>query len=386
MPQRSRTVTLLAACRASCVEVALAACAFELPAAPATGELFALQLMPAGAFLPSDDREMRVSAWRIDADIAAKVIARYNARKNPAVLDYEHQTLRTEDNGQPAPAAGWIRSLEWRPGSGLWANVELTARAAQLIAAGEYRYVSPVFAYDAASGEVLAITMAAITNNPAIDGMEPLALRAAATFGFTTDSDEDPSMNKLLAALCALLGLDADKTNEDQAVAACAALKPKLEALAQVRKELGIDEGKEVGAAELVTACTALKQRAEAGGAPDPKKYVEVSVVEALKTDIAALRSEQTGRDVGELVAAGLADGRLLEAQKDWATKLGTSDIAALRAYLDSAAPIAALRSTQTGGQQPAGGEDENGLTQAELAVCSATGIAPKEFAAAKAA
>lgn len=366
--------------------MALAACAYELPAGAVAGALVPLQLTPAGEFLPSDGREMSVPAWRIDQAIAAKVIARFNARKNLAVLDYEHQTLRTEDNGQPAPAAGWIRSIEWREGSGLWANVELTARAARHIADGEYRYVSPVFAYDADSGEILAITMAAITNNPAIDGMEPLALRAAATFGFTTDPDEDSSMNKLLAALCALLGLDATKTNEDQAVAACNALKPKLDAFAQVRKELGIDEGKEVGAAELVAACTALKEKADASATPDPKKYVEVSVVEALKTDIAALRGEHTSREVGELVAAGLADGRLLEAQKDWATKLGTSDIAALRAYLESAAPIAALRSTQTGGKQPQGGKDENGLTGEELAICSATGVDPKDFAKAKAA
>ncbi|MGE1673772.1 phage protease [Pseudomonas aeruginosa] len=33
------------------------------------------------------------------------------------------------ENGQPAPAAGFFRALEWREGQGLFAQVELTARA-----------------------------------------------------------------------------------------------------------------------------------------------------------------------------------------------------------------------------------------------------------------
>lgn len=86
---------------------------------------------------------------------------------------------------------------------------------------------------------------------------------------------------------------------------------------------------------------------------------------------------------LGELVESGLADGRLLAAQKDWATELGKKDIA-MSAYLKTAQPIAGLRASQTGGNAPAGGVDENGLTQAELAVCSATGISPKDFAAQK--
>ena len=134
----------------------------------------------------------------------------------------------------------------------------------------------------------------------------------------------------------------------------------------------------------VLAACTAIKTKAAATGEPDPSKYVGVGVVEELKGQIAALTAKQTDREVGELVESGLADGRLLAAQKDWATELGKKDIAALTAYLKTAQPIAGLRSSQTGGNAPAGGVDENGLTQAELAVCSATGISPKDFAAQK--
>lgn len=151
-----------------------AACAFALPALPAGAAMLDIQLTPASAFRPSDNREMTVDSWKIDAAIAAKVIGRFQQRKSFPVLDYEHQTLNARDNGQPAPAAGWLRQLQWREGSGLWASVDLTATAAAFVRQGEYRYVSPVFAFDPVTGEVLSILMAALTNNPAIDGMAPL--------------------------------------------------------------------------------------------------------------------------------------------------------------------------------------------------------------------
>ena len=364
--------------------VALAACAFAMPAPVDGSNTIEMQLTPAGDFRSSDGRPESVPAWRIDAEIAARVIARFSQRRNPPVLDYEHQTLRKEENGQPAPAAGWITALQWREGSGLWATVELTERAMSLIRSGEYKFVSPVFAYDANTGELLAMQMAAITNDPAIDGMEPLALRAAATFGFTNDSHEEPAMNKLLIAVLAALALGND-TTEDQAIAALSATKPKLDALDQIRKDLGLRE--DIGAAEIgtaaVAACGALRTAA-ASKEPDPSKFVPVGVVEELKKDIVALTGKQLGREVDELVNAGLADGRLLDAQKDWATSLGKSDIAALTKYLETAPTIAALTGTQTRGQPPAGGKDENGLTGEEIAICSATGVDPKDFAAAK--
>ncbi len=63
-----------------------------------------------------------------------------------------------------------------------------------MIEDGEYLYFSPVFSY-APDGTVLSILMGAITNDPAIDGMEPLARRAAATLAFTPPKRKSPWMN-----------------------------------------------------------------------------------------------------------------------------------------------------------------------------------------------
>lgn len=355
--------------------VAIAACSFKLPLSLADDGTIEMQLTPAGEFRPNDGRELPVPAWYIDAAVAERVIARFNAKNKPLVVDYEHQTLNKETNGQPAPAAAWMRALQWREGSGLWAIARPTARALAAIDAEEYRYVSPVFRFDEKTGEVLTIEMAAITNTPAIDDMQALSLRAAATFAFHTDTEDHP-MNALLAAILAALKLP-DTTTEEQAIAACSKLGLKLATLESLTTELGVDEG---GA---LAACSALKA---ASAKPDPTKFVPLSAVEEIRGQLAALSAERTNEKVTALVEQGLADGRLLPALKDWATDLGKSDIAALNKYLASAPAIAALSQTQTKGRKPDGDQvrDEHGLDAGELAVCSMTGISPKDYAAAK--
>lgn len=355
--------------------VAVAACSFLLPLTVADDGTIEMQLTPAGEFRPNDGRELPVSAWHIDAAVAQRVIDRFNAKKTPPVVDYEHQTLHKETNGQPAPAAAWMRALQWREGSGLWAIAEPTARAAAAIDAKEYRYVSPVFRFDEKTGEVLSIEMAAITNTPAIDDMQALSLRAAATFAFHTDTEDHP-MNPLLKALLAALSLP-DTTTEEQAIAACSKLPAQLATLKSLTTELGVDEG---GA---LAACSALKT---ASAKPDPAKFVPLSALEELQGQVAALSAERNNDKVTALVDQGLADGRILPALKDWATDLGKSDIAALSKYLAGAPAIAALSQTQTQGKKPGGDQarDEHGLDAGELAVCSMTGISPKDYAAAK--
>lgn len=354
-------------------QVAVAPCFFQLPASPDEG-LVEIQATPAGAFRPRDGRKLPVDAWHMDAQIAARVIDRFRAHKTPLVIDYEHQTMLAEENGQPAPAAGFVRDMEWREGSGLWLKVELTPRARRYIAKGEYRYFSPVFRFDERTGVVLELLMGALTNNPALDGMAPLELRAAARFHL----HEDPSMNKLLLAVCTALAIpfqDRDEAEvEAAALSALETLKGRPDPLVALRQQLKLSE--DAGVEAVVAACKALQDQAQ----PDPAKFVGVEVVEDLRRQIATLSASHAARELDELIKPALEDGRLLPAQEKWARELGAKDVASLRAYLQAAQPIAALRSSQTRGMEP-GGRDEHGLTLEELAVCRATGVAPAEFA-----
>ncbi len=332
-----------------------------------------LQLTPAQDFTPADGREMDVAAWRINQAIAGRVIAAFSAQQ-PPVIDYEHQTLHKEANGQIAPAAGWMHGLRWIEGRGLFAEVELTQRARDLVAAGEYRYFSPVFEYARATGEITRILMGALTNHPAIAGMEGVNLMAAASARFTIPNPPETTVT-LLEKLLAAIGLPAN-TTEDAAVAACTAHKAQADA---ARTALQLDT---TATAEIVTAaCTSLRTAAT----PDPAKFVPVSVVEELKTSVTALTAQVQGRQVDDLIAPALADGRLLPAQESWARDLGKTNVAALTQYLKTAQPIAALTGTQTGGKDPSGGgKDSHGLTKDELAVAAACGMTPEQYSKGK--
>ena len=364
--------------------LAIAACAFSalaLEAQDAGNGRVLMQVTPAQDFTPADGREMDVPAWRINEAIAGRVIAAYNPAQ-PPVIDYEHQTLHKEANGQPAPAAGWIHGLRWLDGKGLYAEVELTQRARELVAAGEYRYFSPVFEYAKDTGDVVRVLMGALTNHPAIAGMDAINLMAAATARFGANPHPNPPETTvtLLEKLLAAIGLPAN-TTEDAAIAACTSIKAQADA---ARDALKLDG---TATAETVTAaCTSLRTAA-ASATPDPAKYVPVAVVEELKTSVAALTAQVGERQVEDLIAPALADGRLLPAQETWARDLGKTNLAALTAYLKTAQPIAALSSTQTGGKPPAGEQDKgaHGLTKDELAVAAACGLTPEAYAKGKA-
>jgi phage I-like protein len=131
------------------------------------------QLLPAGVFKSKDGRPKDAAAYVLEEHHAAALVAQFNAQKNPIAVDYEHQSILTKENGKPAPAAGWVHGLEWRPGKGLFAvQVEWTETAKAAIKANEYRYISPVFTYKPKTGEIIHLFNAALTNTPALDGME----------------------------------------------------------------------------------------------------------------------------------------------------------------------------------------------------------------------
>jgi len=95
-------------------------------------------------------------------------------------IDYEHQSF-DRYNPRPdglRPAAGWIGRLEVRD-DGLWAcDVTWTERARELLRSGEYRYFSPVIYWtDEDHSDVAALGPVALTNDPAMRGVQPLAAK-----------------------------------------------------------------------------------------------------------------------------------------------------------------------------------------------------------------
>ncbi len=400
MQKNRRSTTALAAasaiavCSAGAAQLAIAACSFVLDGSGPLGQDIGggrhlVQYTPAGKFLPADGRAMDVASWYIDAAVATEVIARHAARGQPSVIDYEHQTLHKEKNGQPAPAAGWLHALRWVEGRGLFGEVEWTEEAKTQIDAKKYRYFSPVFEYSKPEGKVLAVHMGAVTNHPGLHGLEPLSLLAAATAAFLPASQEQTTMNPLLAALLATLGLP-DTTDEKGALAALTAVGSIKDLQA---KAAAADQASQVATA----ACTALSLPADtkaetvtaaltaavAAAKPDPAKFVPVETVTAMQTQLAALTAKQQADALEAAIQPALADGRLLPAMEPWARELGKTNMAALTGYLEKQQPIAALAGSQTQGQAPAAtAKGDAALSTAELAVCSAMGMTPEQYKA----
>jgi phage I-like protein len=329
----------------------VAACLIDLP--PVAGAT--IQIFPAGEFgAPRGALKGGMGPWRINSDDAARLIARVAERANDLVVDFEHQSLLAASNGQPAPAAGWIApgALRWAVSAGLFAEVRWTERAAAMIAAGEYKYLSPVFTFDPQTGTVLDLLNVALTNNPAIDGMQPVMLAAASRFSLPTQPEEPIPMLKELREL---LQLADENPTEAQVAAATQRVKAKLD--------------------EVATEVAALKAQS-----PDPTQYAPVAALKAVQDELAALRAGALERDVADLVDPALADGRLLPAQEQWARELGQTNLAALKAFLGTAQPIAALKGSQTGGNSPAGVASDAPLAERAKAEWESTAALRAEF------
>lgn len=126
--------------------------------------------------------KQKFSITRADVEVIADNFAKRGTGN--VVLDYEHASEFPEmAQGQPVPAAGWIVGVDRQPDADgiVWGTVELTTRARKLIAAGEYKYISPVIDWgvrDRRTGEPqgATLTSAALTNRPVLDQMPAISL------------------------------------------------------------------------------------------------------------------------------------------------------------------------------------------------------------------
>lgn len=326
-----------------------------------------IRVLPDGQFDAVDGRPgnvegVKAKKWLMDAKAAQDVIAGFAARGLKLVIDYDHQTLRAEANGQPAPAAGWITALEYVAGKGLIASVEWTQDGGEAVAAREYIYLSPVFFYDKVTGSVTHLHSVALTNTPALNTLgEIAALAARADLSappHTLDFKKDLEMDK--TKILVALGLPLD-TGDDTALTALSALS--------------------AGAKTRETEIAALKANQF-----DPAKHIPLDEHKKVTAELAALKEAQDKSAHETMLKAALADARILPANEAY---WRAQPFAALSEFLKDAKPLAVLNGTQTGGTPPSGGAGGGAAAAAlaaeELAVCKSLGITPEAFAKSKA-
>ena len=149
----------------------------SLHSASLTGESLPRRVLMA----PWGAVESTNGSFIVDEESVRLAIEAFEEHGTDLPIDYEHQTLGgtySSPNGR-APAAGWIKGLESEPGVGLLARIEWTQQAERMIASKEYRYLSPVAVIRKQDRKLVAIHSAALTNKPAIRGMQPIVNREA---------------------------------------------------------------------------------------------------------------------------------------------------------------------------------------------------------------
>ena len=323
--------------------------------------------MPAGRNYGFDGRgpfEMK----NAEAVIAASIRA-----KTDLVIDRDHQTLFMP-KGTEVVAAGWIKKMEARNGE-IWGFVEWVDKASAQLAAKEYRYISPVFKTNPATGEITQIIHASLTNNPNFEltAVASADLELSAT---PTTPEEKTTMDELLKKLAALLGLAETATQEEiiERVQNLQTQAPAAEAasaeIKAIRKLLKLDAG-----ASVEEEIQAMAARIETGEIkkPDASEYVPMSVFNELKTNFADLQKEQTIKKAEDAVTAAMKAGKVSPGQKEWALEYASSNLAGFNKYVEGA-PVIVAASAEGPEGQPVKDESRK-LTKEAATVLQAMGV-----------
>jgi len=187
---------------------------------PAEGDLRPIQIIPDGATTSTK------GTIRLDASAARELVATFNADPDDLLVDYDHQSEGGEHAAPDgkAPAAGWVKKLWYEAGRGLMGLVQWTERARDMIRAGEYRHLSPSMLVQKSDGLVAVLKSIALTNTPAIKGLEPLTASARGSNDMEVMNMADNEAQTLLQELTKALSLEGTPSAVEVLKAALAAL------------------------------------------------------------------------------------------------------------------------------------------------------------------
>lgn len=341
----------------------IACCAVELDGSAPEW----IPLMSGGPLNARDGRK-----WRLDNAPAVLARSREFAGDTDLLIDYEHQAEYSEANGQPAPAAGWIKELADRDG-GIHARVEWTDRAREMIAAREYRYISPVF-YHTPAGQVTLVEGASLTNKPALD-LPALARRQRGA----------DTMNETLIKLLKLLGFSSPKEEDlPPALAKVQDLVDAQTAATENHKAVAAAAGLDADAGHDKVLAKVKALAADPGGGNDdgvdPEKFVPMDQFKPVAKQLKTLQDDRTEEKAKTAVDDAIRAGKIAPAQRDWALAYAKQNLAEFGKYVEAAPVI--LPPGEIGRTDPPPGEVI--LTAEEKAVCKQSGLSEEKYLATK--
>ena len=236
---------------------------------------------------PWGDVESTQGHFFVDGQAVAATIEQFREHGTDIPIDFEHQTLGGSYSSPDglAPAAGWIKDLIGIESVGLMADVEWTELGLEHLQKRQYRYLSPVALIRKSDRRLVGLHSAALTNKPAIVGMEALVNREDSSDQTVQIAQApDKSGFSRRAGTCGSL----DQTLEEESM---------VETLEKLRKQLDLDQRN--GARQVLVAASRR---------------------------IAELEQREEDKGAEERVSEAMAAGKLTEAQREWALKLALSD------------------------------------------------------------
>lgn len=319
------------------------------------------------AVLPMGHVVSSKGEFDVDAESFQLMKEKIKQRGVDLVVDYEHQTLA----GVQAPAAGWVKDLILDNGN-INAKIDWTPKAREYLKNREYRYVSPVINVRKSDGKAVALHSIALTNTPAIEGMNPIVNKSEPEGG------QNP-MNDLLKALAKLLGL-AEDANEEQVMEAVTALKDAADAAKQPPEDK--DKGDDDAVVANKTVCEMLGLKA---GTPTEEVVAKISGLQAgaptdhnLAEEVKSLKAKLADRDAEEAVELALKAGKLTPAQKEWAKSYALSDPKGFAGFVEKAPQVVPMEEV-AGGTTVALKADE--LTGDAMLACKQIGVSAEDIA-----
>ena len=258
-------------------------------------------------------------------------------------FDVEHATELKAPQGEPAPAAAWIKGLEVREGGAVYGRIEWTPKGRDMVMNREYRYYSPVFIYEKSTLNIRGLTSVGLTNKPNL---------FITALNHEHNQKEDPTMD--LKQLLAALGL------------------PETATFAMALNHISKVQG------DLATALN----RAET---PDVAKFVPKAQFDAVVTtatnaqkELKELKSAETEKAINSEIEAALKAGKIIPATKDYYTAMCRQE-GGLAQFQDfvKAAPVVG-GDTDLDTRQVDG--DGKALNASQKEVCARMGISEEDF------
>lgn len=299
--------------------------------------------------------------WKLNAD---NILANAANAKTDYPGDYHHASLTAKETGVEAPACGWVDPASLvGDENGISGMVEWTDKALNAIQSKEFKYISPVFTYNA-GGETVAFKGFALTHYPNLGDLKPV------TNAQDNPTLEEKYMDELLEQLRWMLNLPTASTPEE--------ILGELKKL-QERLQSHVSDDEAANAADLNTLETLanIETRLEtlaANSQQDLTGYVPRSEFDTVRNELSAITTAAEDKRVETAVNSAIEAGKVSPANKTWAENLCRTNPESFDQFVANSAQAVPL------GEDQHGGEGAQVLTDEETAVCSQLGLSAEDY------